>query len=340
MSFQPCAAANCDCENFLVPKSGNPKKCADTDCGHPLGAHHSPTISIERMNHIGGNSKQENHIISLDDEEDSDVQVLGFQKMSALHDQSRIPHSSMVVPTNSDQMMKPESAISFTTEVNRARQKASSKSLHETQSLPKSRYAPRTVSSIIASSSRLQPLRPLQVKTTIWTRQDGNHMVKENHLQWWDFPLDHECIDYNDWFKERVQGHTGWQERKGGKSVQFDIGRTRPILIGETELKGDPTTIPVPEGGGLLRNLLENIPGFLEDLPLNETPRGLSKKKAAATALQNIRSLSIVIPTTLLDEPKKGLAPGWSPKKTKRENDKKVVKKKNIKHEVGNINSY
>jgi len=55
---------------------------------------------------------------------------------------------------------------------------------------------------------------------------------------------------------------------------------------------------------------LENIPQFLEDLPINETPRGLSKKKAAATASQNIRSLSIVIPTTLLEEPTKGLALG------------------------------
>jgi len=169
MSFQPCAAANCDCENFLVPMSGNPEKCADTDCGHPLGAHHSPTVSIERMHHIGGNSKQENHIISLNDKKDSDVQVLGFQKMSALHDQSRIPHSSMVVSTNCHQKMKPEVAIWFTTRVNRARQKASSKNLHETQSLPKSCYTQRTVSSIIASSSRLLPLRSLQVKTTIWT---------------------------------------------------------------------------------------------------------------------------------------------------------------------------
>jgi len=50
--------------------------------------------------------------------------------------------------------------------------------------------------------------------------------------------------------------------------------------------------------------------------------------------------LSIVIPTTLLGEPTKGLALGWSPKKTKRENVKKVVKKKNIKHMAGNINSY
>ena len=57
-------------------------------------------------------------------------------------------------------------------------------------------------------------------------------------------------------------------------------------------------------------------------------------------SLDRNKPVTIVIPTTLLDEPKKGLAPGWSPKKTKRENVKKVVKKKNIKHEVGNINSY
>ena len=337
MSFLPCAAANCDCENFVVPKSGNPKKCADTDCGHPLGAHHSSRISTQQIEKAGEKGGQGNQIISLDDEEDSDIQVLGYQPISLVHDQSRIPRGSMVVSASTPQMIKPESEISFTKEVNRARQKASSKSLHEAQSLPKSRYAPQTVSSIIALSSRFPPPRPLQVKTTIWTRQDGNHMVKENHLQWWDFPLDNECIDYNDWFMERVRGHTGWQERKGGKLIQLDIGPTRPILIGETELKGDPTTIPVPEGGGSWRALLQNIPGFLEDLPVDEIPRGSTKKKATATALQNIRSLSIVVPTTMIGEPQNGLAPGWSPKKKKRENARKVVRIKQVKQEVRNI---
>ena len=200
---------NCDCENILVPKCGNPKKYADTDCGYLLGTHRSSTISTEKMGHVGGNSKKENQIIFLDDEKDSNIQVLGFQKISTLNQQSRIPPWSMVFSTNTCPVIKPESAISFNTKANRVRQKASSKGLHKTQSLPKSGYAPRIVSSIITFSSYLLPLRPLQVKTTIWTHHDGNHMVKDNHLQWWDFSLNNQCIDYNDWFREYVWGHTG-----------------------------------------------------------------------------------------------------------------------------------
>jgi len=329
MSFQPCAAANCHCENFLVPKSGNPKKCANINCGHhPLSAYHSSTISTEWIDQVEGNSKEENQIISLTDEEDSDIQVLEFQKMSTLLKQSRIPYSSMVVSTNTHPIIGPEWVISFNTNVNHAQQKATSKGLHETQSLPKSGYAPRTVSSIIASFSHLLPLSLLQVKTTIWTWQDGNHMVKENHFQWWNFPLDNHYIDYNDWFSELVQDHTGWQEWKEGKFIQFDSGPTSPILIGETELKGNQTTIPVPEGSGSSRDLLQNIPEFLDNWPIDGIPLELTKKKDTITTSQNIGSLSIVVPTTLIEESRKGRVPGWSPKKIKQENIREMVKKK------------
>ena len=87
MSFLPCAAGNCDCKKFLVPNSGNPTKCADTDCGHPLGAHHASTITIQIIREVESKSEQGKYIITLDDEEDSDIQVLGFQKMPMCHKQ-------------------------------------------------------------------------------------------------------------------------------------------------------------------------------------------------------------------------------------------------------------
>ena len=127
MSLIPCAAANCDCENFLVPKSGNPKKCADPDYGHPLGAHHASTVTTQRIGKVESKSKQGNHIITLDEEEDSDIQVLVFQKMPALYQPSRIPPDAMVVSTNTRQAIKPESGISFNSKVNLARQKLAQK---------------------------------------------------------------------------------------------------------------------------------------------------------------------------------------------------------------------
>ena len=87
-------------------------------------------------------------------------------------------------------------------------------------------------------------------------------------------------------------------------------------------------------------DLLQNIPGFLEDLPIDKIPQGLMKNKATATVSQNICSLSLVVHTTLIEEPRKDLVPGWSSKKTKKENIRNMGKKKYVKHEVGNINPY
>ena len=55
MSFLLCVAANCDCKNFLVPRSGNTKKSADTNCGYPLGAHHVSRISTQQIEQVGEN---------------------------------------------------------------------------------------------------------------------------------------------------------------------------------------------------------------------------------------------------------------------------------------------
>ena len=110
---------------------------------------------------------QGNEIISLENKENSDIQVLENQQIFSVHDHSPIPPSLMVVSATTCQVIKPESKISFTSEVNPAWQKACLKSLHKARSLLKSQYAPQTVSSILALLSRFLPPRPLQVKTTI-----------------------------------------------------------------------------------------------------------------------------------------------------------------------------
>lgn len=314
-SKKPCVAANCECEDFLIPKLGNLKKCADMDCGHPLGAHQGLQVaSIESKKKLSMASGK--HVISLDDEEDYDVQIL--------NPEFKTVQNSMLISnqSNNDNQRKP--LIAFRTEVNLARQKAASKAVLASHKTPVSRYEPQTLSTLstLSRTTFLNSSKPLQVKTTIWTRQDGNHMVKENHLQWWDFRLEDNCMSYNNWFIEHIQNHTGWQERKGGHQIRLDFGKARPILIGETESKGDPTTIPVPVGGGTWRCLLQNIPGFLEDLPIDEAPRGTSKKKVATHSSYNIRCLSIVVPTTAVKKEQTELAPGWSPKKSARQNFK------------------
>lgn len=100
MPFLLCAAANCDCEDFLVPKSRNPKRCTDTNYSHLLGVHHTSRISTQRTQQVEEKSQQEKQIISLDNEKDSDDYVLGYQDMSMVHDQSRKPYDLMVASTN------------------------------------------------------------------------------------------------------------------------------------------------------------------------------------------------------------------------------------------------
>jgi len=58
-----------------------------------------------------------------------------------------------------------------------------------------SRYEQISLSAKLQTT--IQQPKPIQVKTTIWTRQDSSHMVKENNTQLWDFPLDKILENYN-----------------------------------------------------------------------------------------------------------------------------------------------
>jgi len=247
----------------------------------------------------------------LDDEEDHDLQLLDSRSNRAT------ARSSIAISNQSSHTKHTKPSISFGTEVNLARQKAGAKALLGRQTAQISRYEPPTITSLTAfpRTTFLNSSKPLQVKTTIWTRQDRNHMVKENHLQWWNFCLEDNCMSYNNWFIEHIQNHTGWQERKGGDQIKLDFGRRKPILIGETELKGDPITIPVPQGGGTWYSLLQNIPGFLDELLAEEVPRGSGKRKTTTNSSNNIRCLSIIVPTTAIQQEGLKSDSGWSPKK-------------------------
>ncbi|PWW78065.1 hypothetical protein C7212DRAFT_363020 [Tuber magnatum] len=100
----------------------------------------------------------------------------------------------------------------------------------------------------------------------------------------------------------RALKHVGWQERKGGETVKMDITEDRSILLGEMEVKGDPTTIPVPEGGDL-----------------DELPQG--SKKAKAFTQPKLKYLAIVFPTTIEVDSQslRSNSSQWSsPKKVKR----------------------
>jgi len=55
-------------------KLGNVKRCADMDCGHSLGAHQG--LPVDRMQGNKPIPKMSGkHIVSLDDEENSSVQI-------------------------------------------------------------------------------------------------------------------------------------------------------------------------------------------------------------------------------------------------------------------------
>ena len=231
---RPCAAANCNCENFLTPKSGNVKKCANMECNHPLGAH-QVTVPPESRKH----QTSTRDIITLDEEEEGEEDIRALQK-SRSHSSlkttkysvsgSTIPsRSAMVVASRS----QPDSSsslqqLSFKDEVIFARQKANT--IDARWSVGGSRYEPISLSAELRTTIR-QP-KPIQVKTTIWTRQDGSHMVKENNTQWWDFPLDEMLEKYNRCLIERILAHTEWLERKGGKEIGMDVSREQPILVG------------------------------------------------------------------------------------------------------------
>jgi len=105
----------------------------------------------------------------------------------------------------------------------------------------------------------------------------------------------------------------------------MDVNRKRPILIGESEVRGDPTTIPIPNHPGFWCSILGNIPPFLEHMPSEDIPCG--KKRSKATPIQKSKSVAIVVPTTVLQSKGCfGLGSSWSPKKKVRGVAKKLLK--------------
>ncbi|KAG0634109.1 hypothetical protein HOY80DRAFT_1100640 [Tuber brumale] len=209
-SRKPCAAANCECKDFLIPKSGNLKKCADTECNHPLGAHHAITLPPARKPQTSSQ-----HIITLDedDEQDDDIEE---QRKSPLHSSITPRHgvtetlpsrSAMTLPSQSQSSSHVRyQQLSFKDEVNFARQKAITANSQRGKQGSTSLFIPTGLSAELQTT--IQGLKPIQIKTTIWTRQEGSHMVKENNTQWWDFPLEEILRDYNGWLVERILNHT------------------------------------------------------------------------------------------------------------------------------------
>ena len=134
---------------------------------------------------------------------------------------------------------------------------------------------------------------------------------------------------------ERILTHTGWLEQKGGKGIGMDVSSERPILVGESKSRGDPTTILRPNYPGSWRSILENIPQFLEDLPSEDIP--CRTKQSKTVHLLKSKLLVIVVPTRVLQS-KDGLelGAGWSPKKKVRGVAKKLLKEISVKKEEEN----
>ncbi|RPA89047.1 hypothetical protein L873DRAFT_1849498 [Choiromyces venosus 120613-1] len=198
---KPCAAANCECEDFLPPKTGNPKRCADMECNHPLGAHQGKGSQIATSSSFRATEESVQtgtEVITLDEDDDPDIQL--SQHTSSSHGRKSIPSSTrtaLVVSSHSRHHPPAtinNSQLSFANEVNIARQKAGSKALRDME-VRGSRFAPVSLSTTLHTT--ILVLKPLQVKTTIWTREDGAHMIKENNTQWWDFPLEETIESFN-----------------------------------------------------------------------------------------------------------------------------------------------
>jgi len=73
LTRKPCAAGNCNCEDFLTPKLGIPKKSADTECNHPFSVHQSlVSLSSKKQQASAQNIIRLNEVEEVVD----DIQVL------------------------------------------------------------------------------------------------------------------------------------------------------------------------------------------------------------------------------------------------------------------------
>jgi len=72
---KPCAAANCDCENLLIPKLGNVKKWTDMECNHPFGAHQ--VIVLPKSQKYWASARD---VITLDEEAEEEENVRALER--------------------------------------------------------------------------------------------------------------------------------------------------------------------------------------------------------------------------------------------------------------------
>ncbi|KAG0125506.1 hypothetical protein HOY82DRAFT_543129 [Tuber indicum] len=321
MAILPCAAADCDCENFIPPKVG--KKCADTECGHPLGAHqpydsivarepsmvkteafhHSPNMSNSFQPRSTTTENPKREIIALDDDDLEEVEFISTTGQLVAPRRQSYHRVSMIIGKrlkNNENSIgiehKSSKQLNFTDEVNRARQRAGEinrKQIRESVS----GYGILPMRGPLHSGQISSRHRPLSVRTTIWIKYEGKSMSREGNSQWWTFSLEEKCSDYQDWLIAKVNTHMGWLDRKDKELVKMDISLDRLLSIGEMEARGDPSTIIVPPGGGYWRELLDQLPGFFEELQVNETRRGMKKPKE--TTLSKSKSLAVVVPVSL-----------------------------------------
>ena len=352
MANRACLAAGCDCETFIPPKNG--KLCADSECQHPLGTHCSPVpvqdnthslaiTSSSALHSKVGTAVKGKEIISIDDEEDDfrlvESRGRGGKRefvqpfLSTRHSMilGQPPHFASTTPVNSNSTIQSSMNFRFSDEVNRARKKAATR-MNDGEQLSTSSRTSHTIygfgkSARLGVPHRISPPKPLQIRITIWTKIEGQNMFKENGTQWWSFGLSEFCENYENWLVKQAVGHIGWVDRKGKDIVILDVGILRPILIGEMESRGDPTTITVPQTGGTWQELLAELPGFLDDLPATDTSRNIKRPKPSVSA--RARCLAIVLPTTMQIQDlgsDTSRAPGWTPAKEGRLQTRRLLR--------------
>jgi len=129
-------------------------------------------------------------VITLDEEETDKGDIRALEKsqshVSLKATKYSVPRSAilsrsaMVVASRPrPNVSKRHELPSFKDEVNFARQKVIT--IDSERSEGGCRYEPISLSAELRTT--IQQPRPIQVKTSIWIRQDGLHMVKENNMQ-------------------------------------------------------------------------------------------------------------------------------------------------------------